>query len=681
MDAKKHLQPCKTSIQEEYKIKLLLEDMGSFLAKFTENSEHVYWISSPELQSIEYVSPSYERIWGRSREDLYANPESWITFLHPDDAIHHHPIHEMAEKIKSLSDKARYSENYRIIRPDGEVRWIIDRGFPIYDEHNQCIGVTGIAIDITEQKKSEIALTLAKEKAEAANRAKTDFIANMSHDIRTPLSGVVGMAALLKESATTVTQQTYAQYIIDSGNQLLNLLNEILDVITAANANEHDVRKDVVDLRQCIDELIQLEKPSTMIKGLQLFANVDKLVPPYVTCDRTKLHRILLNLISNAIKFTDHGFVSIDVLFISAKANALVLQFRVTDTGIGIPNTLQHQVFERFFKASPSYKGRYEGHGLGLRIAQSYANLLGSDIKLSSQEGDGTTFYFDLTLEEASAPVQDITPPVHELIPYPLTRIPQLLLVEDNEIALRMVELIARKAGCQFHSCSNGEDALELAQTHAFDLIITDIGLPGISGVDFTCMLREWESRINRPPVPIIGLTAHGKTESETIWNQAGMNEVLRKPIDIMTMQRIVNQFASRTSCSQENLSSILGTDLPNDESLLFQLQAYPLFDKKQALENIGSDALLDELLAFLINTDLPHERAAMQSAYEQQDWERIEKLAHKIKGGAVYIGTVRLKMACQYLERYRKAGYRSLLPRLFEQLMAVIDDTKQAIA
>ncbi|USQ15236.1 PAS domain-containing protein (plasmid) [Legionella lytica] len=177
---------------------LNLDNVGDFLSKYTEFSDQVYWISSPDFSAIKYISPSYEKIWGRPRQELYHNPELWITFLHPEDAKTHHPIHEMARKIQVEGEKARYEEHYRIIRPDGSIRWILDRGFPLFDTQGTCYGVTGIAVDITEIKQRELELNLAKEAAEAANQAKTEFMENMRHDIRTPLTGIVGFAELLK---------------------------------------------------------------------------------------------------------------------------------------------------------------------------------------------------------------------------------------------------------------------------------------------------------------------------------------------------------------------------------------------------------------------------------------------------------------------------------------------------
>ena len=173
---------------------------------------------------------------------------------------------------------------------------------PLCNEQNETIGLLGISIDITELKRTEIALMIAKELAEAANQAKIEFIANMSHDIRTPLSGLVGMSKYLEENLTTPDHKQYAQWINESGEQLLSLLNDILDVVSTENASERDIRADVFDLRHCIDEIVKLERPTTQLKKIKLTVLLDELLPQYIICDRAKLHRILLNLLSNAIK-------------------------------------------------------------------------------------------------------------------------------------------------------------------------------------------------------------------------------------------------------------------------------------------------------------------------------------------------------------------------------------------
>jgi PAS domain S-box-containing protein len=163
-----------TKIPDNKKIKLA--DVSAFLAQLAEQSESVYWLSSPDFSRIEYISPAYEKIWGRTRESLFANPEIWITFLHPEDAKDHHPIHAMAERIKNLGQLARYEEDYRIIRPDGEIRWIIDRGFPIYDDFGNCTGVTGVAIDITTKVRQQ--------------QEFRKIVSQVVHDIRSPLTAM-----------------------------------------------------------------------------------------------------------------------------------------------------------------------------------------------------------------------------------------------------------------------------------------------------------------------------------------------------------------------------------------------------------------------------------------------------------------------------------------------------------
>ncbi len=210
---------------------LTLENLGIFLEQLAQASDNVYWLSSPDLKKIEYISPAYEKIWGRSREDLYKNPELWITYLHPEDVEGYNPLHLFSEQIVALGPKARYNADYRIIRPDGEIRWLIDRGFPIYDNTGKCCGVTGVAVDVTKEKLAEAELRKAKEAAEAASQAKTEFMENMRHDIRTPLTGIVGFAQIIKEETKDNKIKEYADNLTASGETLLEFLNEILDAV------------------------------------------------------------------------------------------------------------------------------------------------------------------------------------------------------------------------------------------------------------------------------------------------------------------------------------------------------------------------------------------------------------------------------------------------------------------
>lgn len=559
---------------------------------------------------------------------------------------------------------------------------------PLKNEHDEIIGIIGTSLDITDRKVMEAALHKSQIAAEAANRAKTEFIANMSHDIRTPLSGIVGMSQLLEESVTKPEHKQFARWLYESGEQLLGMLNGILDIVSADNVSENDRREESFDVRQCIQEIIQLERPTTRLKNLVLQFDVDEDVPFYIVSDRTKIHRILLNLLGNAIKFTEQGLISIEVKSLSRSTETTQLRFSVTDTGIGIPVDHQDKVFDRFFRISPSSKGIYAGHGVGLHIAKSYVELLGGEIKLISQEKVGTTFYFDLTFKIGKKPtsLKTITT-APEIKPIKRKDTPRLLLVEDNIVALHMIESMASKFDCNYTSASDGEHALELAKSKDFDIIISDIGLPGISGHELARRIRKNEVSLNKKSVPIIGLSAHAREQAKEECLEAGMNDVFTKPVNLEIMQRILKQYLSQDTPpnkpedkSASQAPSKLGHDLPDTEAELFELAAFPLLDIKNASESMGGESMLREILLLMVKQEIPRDIEAIKKAYSEKNWKEIEGIAHKMKGGTVYCGTVRMQYACQYLERYQKAGYSAMLEKLYHQLIDVTQETKLVV-
>ncbi|MFV0821583.1 PAS domain-containing sensor histidine kinase [Legionella micdadei] len=272
---------------------------------------------------------------------------------------------------------------------------------PLRDKDNNIIGVLGISIDITERKKMEAALRRAKEAAEVANHAKTKFIANMSHDIHTPLNGIVGLSEFLEEKIQTTEEKQYAHWIKESGKQLLSLLKKVLEVIADDQVNENDINEELVDLRKTIQSLAYLVLPAIKLKNLDLILEIDDAIPGKLITDSTKLHRILFNLLDNAIKFTEKGAISLKIEVIVDDKEYVRLQFSVQDTGIGIPEELQSQIFERFFHADTSHTGGCGTHGVGLHVAQSYVSLLSGELKVESEPGKGSNFYFTLPMKVA----------------------------------------------------------------------------------------------------------------------------------------------------------------------------------------------------------------------------------------------------------------------------------------
>ena len=684
---------CKEKLEEENKIleKIIASVPGSIYWKNIEG----FYLGCNDFMVKTAGLTSKNDIIGHSDFELW-----------PQQATE---LFEHDNLVMKLGHSIRSEE--QVVLPNGKKRYFTVEKIPLRDQANNISGIIGNSIEITELKNTQNDLQIAKEAAEAANKAKTEFIANMSHDIRTPLSGVVGMSQLLIDNLNNLEQKQYAQWVHESGEQLLGLLNGILDIISADNIDESSLHMGFFDLRQCFTDIIELERPTTHLKGLDLRIDSEPSIPKYIKSDRTKLHRILLNLLGNAIKFTDKGYVSIEAKLINLHNNEATIRFSVVDTGIGIAKDQQDKVFDRFHRAVSSYKGVYAGHGVGLHIAQTYAALLGGTITLESELGIGTRFNFDLVVESSDkAEVESITcspqaanalipklptlpqntaPSIQE-IPAPASEInpnaPLVLLVEDNYIALKVAECVATSAGCQVQSAVDGEQALELAQTIPFNLIISDIGLPGISGYEFSLRLREWERVNKRNPVPIVGLTAHVEASAKDQALESGMNDIFSKPINQTLVQNLLTKYLSLTETKNEQhpvptkSTSALGFDLPETEEALFLLDAYPHLDIQMAKDSIGDEAMLREMLQMMMSEEIQKDISQIEKAHAKGDWAEVEKLAHKMKGGAMYIGTVKMKYACQYLERYQKAGLTKSLEPLYQQLLSIVLDTQNHI-
>ncbi|WP_082651581.1 ATP-binding protein [Legionella jamestowniensis] len=571
-----------------------------------------------------------------------------------------------------------------LYQPDGTKLIYLSKKVPLHDNNRKIIGMLGISTDITERKQMEIDLKLAKEAAEAADRAKTEFIANMSHDLRTPISGVIGMAEILEDALDDNEHKTEAHMIHDSGEELLSMFNDIIDDIKAGNINYEELQEEAFDLYESINDLIKLELPTAIAKQLGLHLKIDETVPRNIISDRKKIQRILLNLLGNAIKFTKTGSITVEVKCVEHNNDRARVQFSVSDTGIGIPKEWHSKIFERFFRSTPSYKGIYKGYGLGLHIASSYVKLLGGRITLTSIEGKGSTFQFEIPCQIANISDKKSKPSL------PSTQRSSnsllCLLIEDNVAALKVLEALVTKAGFSYKSATSGEEALNLIKLISFDLIVTDIGLPGISGTEFCSLTRQWEHDNKKAPQPIIGLTGHARETAYEECIASGMNDVFTKPANLELIHSLIKRFSlGDSSIEQEKMDTtpdIVLHDLPATEDELFQLEKYALLDVEEALINCGNNkALLTELLTLMTHKEVPEDLEKMKNAYAIHDFSMVEKLAHKIKSGAVYVGATRMKYACQFLERYWKSGQRDLFEKLYQQALLVIDESIHEIS
>ena len=584
------------------------------------------------------------------------------------------------EVLSTGKPKINYEEMQ--IQSDGSLKTVLVSKVPFCDQQGTIIGVLGIYTDITERKQKEEQLKQAKEHAELASIAKTTFIANISHDLRTPISGIVGMSEILKDSLLDAKQKQCAQLVYEAGWQLSKLLTDVLETVSINQVIERDVQEEIFDIQSCIQEIVQLERPSIEIKGLRFTLDLDLKIPQYVIGDYTKIHRVLLNLLSNAIKFTENGCIDFIITILDSTNDELRIEFKIIDTGIGIPPELQHKVFERFFRVNPSYKGMTYGHGIGLHIAQSFVKMLGSDIKLHSDEGIGTTVNFDVVFKIPTAesiPGLSYNSRSSRLDNHftgkqaiELSYEPMVLLVEDNPMVLHMAKNFIVKSGCHCTTATDAEHALESLKSIDFDLIITDIGLPGLSGYQLTQLARSWERALNKKPIQIVGLTAHGYAEVKDECIQAGMNDVFTKPITFNMMNAIIKKLVAPS----KYIVPAVNNDYTFNKWL--ELDHLPLFDFEEAVRTIGSQELVYTALQNMIQKSIPLDIMAIKKAYAENHWHNIKNLAHKMSGEAIYCATKRMQYACQYLEFYKKTENASLQEELYRQLLLVAENTRQ---
>lgn len=373
------------------RIKMTLDIIANFLSHLAEKSNSVYWLSSPDFSRIAYISPAYESIWGRSREELINNPEIWINFLHPEDTVGYHPIKEMAKRVAEQGAQARYEERYRIIRPNGEIRWIIDRGFPVYDSENICCGVTGVAIDITQEKRFQ--------QVQEENQLKNQFIRNMEHDLRTPFSSILGFSEYLAEKEEDHEKKEILTDIANSSRELLDYCNTIFE-ISRIDSGHYPVVTQKVNLDSVLNSIYNMQLIAAKIKNIQL-----NLLPSinnnlaYILTDEHRIKTILMNIVSNAIKFTNQGEVNFYMETIKQNDSQYIIKFFIKDTGIGIPQHNLEKIFDKFSRLHPSNEGMYKGLGFGLLIANKFVKDLNGSIEVHSIVGEGSTFVISIPIE------------------------------------------------------------------------------------------------------------------------------------------------------------------------------------------------------------------------------------------------------------------------------------------
>jgi len=652
-----------------------LKESETRFRQLVENLREVFWIRDVRTDKMLYVSSAFPEIWGRPASMAYADPALFLNAIHPDDR----------ERVRSAMVQLgrtgeKLSERFRVVRPDGGMRWAWARAFPVRDESGAIYRVVGLAEDVTETRKLEDDLRRAMEAAERASMTKSEFLANMSHEIRTPMNAIVGMTGLLLEGALTGEQRELLMDVESASQSLLAIINDILD-FSKIEAGKVDLKVETFDLWTTVNATVRTLAVSAERKGLELTLTIDPSTPRMIQTDPGRLRQVLVNLVGNAIKFTPSGCVAVRVWrgpgTISDENGACfaTVNISVEDTGIGIHEDKLGVIFDTFTQGDLTTTKSYGGTGLGLAICKRLVDLMGGSILAESILGRGSRFSFSILAELMAGEIQRSTAPEQ---PDPIICLKPLaiLLAEDNELNQRFAVRFLGSRGHTVRAVSNGQQVLEALASETFDLVLMDVSMPVMDGIEATVAVRAHDGSAFDPTIPIVAVTAHAVKGDRERFLQAGMNAYLSKPLDLDDFERTVLEVTCertgqpRSRPAEEDLSSDEPFDIPMQEQRFAGMQEF-----------------LPELLD-LFKKNAPACVEKIQSAMASEDLREASKGAHTLKGMAAVVCAMGVSRTAARMEEAardgRFAASRELLTVLETKLnraLAELDGSKDGTA
>ncbi|MGC4098089.1 MAG: ATP-binding protein [Nitrospira sp.] len=629
-----------------------------------------------------YLSPEWKRQLGYEDHELRETFAEWKSRLHPKD--YDRVWHTIDAYF--LTRPSRFELEHRLRHKDGSYRWILARGTAIKSEAALSTRMVGINMDVTDQKMAEETLRLAKEAAEAVSRAKSQFLANMSHEIRTPMNGILGMTELLLTCPLNDKEHHLAESIYRSGTVLLAIINDILD-FSKIEAGKLRLEMIPFEVRRTIREAVDLLALSVQKKQLTLSCHIDSRIPPTLLGDPMRLRQIIVNLVGNAIKFTEHG--TIDVLVVHEthqQKEHYGLSVTITDTGIGIAPEVQAHIFDAFSQADGSMTRKYGGTGLGLAIVKQLVALMGGHVELQSSLGKGASFRFtvyfkrhETSSDPRSSPSANVSGVDVETFERRSVRpeAARILLVEDTPVNRDVACSMLETFGCRIDMAENGREAVAMTAEQEYALIFMDYQMPEMDGLTATKLIREREAerrcrvgngeRRSAPRVSIIALTAHAMPGDRELCLAAGMDDYLTKPFTISQLEQMLIRWLPQPTPVQVHG----GEEMPPfilQPSSIGQRELTQKASEHEAIS--GERTIIDQAVFAAIRAlqrpNRPDIVARVLSQYIEISQEMINRIrraiqlkdaaelratAHQLKSSSAQLGAVALAAACRELE------------------------------
>lgn len=591
-------------------------------------------------QMIQYANQSFCEVSGFEPDELIGKNPAQL-FLYGENNLHF-----LQQQIELRKKGVSSVYQLPVKNKRGEIRWWAISGAPNYDDQGNLLGSIGIHLDITDQKKLEEELKLQRARALEASKAKEVFLANMSHEIRTPLNAIIGFLRELKRVGVNGSQQEFLDYSYNASQHLLSIINNILD-ISKIESGEMLLEDKNFSLQESVENVITILKPKAQEKGLMLTTSFSDKLFPIFKGDPSKIEQVLYNIIGNSLKFTNKGKIAVDCKVLQDRPGQQTFSISITDTGIGMSEEYVRSIFKKFNQEDSSISRKYGGTGLGMSITRELIHLMKGEIDVKSEKNIGTCITIQLVLKKGNKEVsQEVSAEKHNII---LDGI-RVLLVEDNELNQLVAENSLKHYNCMVTKADNGRIAVELLEKEQFDIILMDIQMPEMDGIEATKIIRE-EMNIK---TPIIALTANAfKTEIDKCIS-TGMDDYITKPFAEESLVKIIDKHIR----TQEN----------TPDGLPIVERPYDLTSIKNLGQ--GDEQFIRKIITLFI-TQTQEVLPLIELAFNDKNFAEIARLVHKIRPSVEAVGIVSISGDLKELEisaKEQSMDITKLFP-LFEKI------------